>query len=387
MTQQLVTETPEKTQQLVESRHTNPAFAQSFQGGLHPVAQLQRTLGNRNVAKLIQAKRLTPEGKINGFPRKLTVGAADDQYQQEAEPIQTKKRKQEIAPPGPELSIQRICTACAADDREEKGSVPISPSVSRTWLFSHEAAHTLQQRSQMTEHSNTRKKLLAYELIQVQQDQPGKIYRKSYLQEQNISDATTVGKASEVEKIILGTLGNPSGKIYPYIKDKMKKLTDKLSGISIDDPAVFGHKYKKINDIKDLAVKEETVFQTIGGFIDPKKDDIYLHLRSNYCHAFHEAIHTISFHETFSKNFGHELMEGMTQYFTDMVFQEQTGDVCKTHSYKKELECAHFFCDKVGFDTTANIFFNNKYNLLGPVFQKLKVKTVGQLKDYVMHGC
>ena len=90
MTQQLLIESPEKTHLLVENRHTNPAFAQSFQGGLHPVAQLQRTLGNRNVAKLIQAKRLTPEGKIIGFQQKLTVGAADDQYQQEAEPIQAK---------------------------------------------------------------------------------------------------------------------------------------------------------------------------------------------------------------------------------------------------------------------------------------------------------
>ena len=44
-------------------------------------------LGNRRVAQLIQAKRLTPEGKIIGLQRKLTVGAADDQYEQEADRV------------------------------------------------------------------------------------------------------------------------------------------------------------------------------------------------------------------------------------------------------------------------------------------------------------
>jgi hypothetical protein len=86
MSQQLLPVTPEKTQH-VEGHEANPASALSFQGGLHPVAQLQRTLGNRNVAKLIQTKRLTPEGKIIGLQRKLTVGAADDQYEQEADRV------------------------------------------------------------------------------------------------------------------------------------------------------------------------------------------------------------------------------------------------------------------------------------------------------------
>ena len=42
---------------------------------------------NRRVAQLIQAKRLTPDGKMIGLQRKLTVGAADDQYEQEADRV------------------------------------------------------------------------------------------------------------------------------------------------------------------------------------------------------------------------------------------------------------------------------------------------------------
>lgn len=52
-----------------------------------PILQLQRTLGNQRVAQLIQAKRLTRQGKIIGVQRKLTVGAADDQYEQEADHV------------------------------------------------------------------------------------------------------------------------------------------------------------------------------------------------------------------------------------------------------------------------------------------------------------
>src|SRR5262245_50956178 len=87
MPQQLLAKSPEKTQQHVERRQTSPASAQSFQGGLHPIAQLQRMLGNRRVAQLIQAKQLTPEGKILGLQRNLTVGAAGDQYEQEVDRV------------------------------------------------------------------------------------------------------------------------------------------------------------------------------------------------------------------------------------------------------------------------------------------------------------
>ena len=52
-----------------------------------PILQLQRTLGNRRLAQLIRAKRVTPQGKIIGLQRKLTVGAADDQYEQEADHV------------------------------------------------------------------------------------------------------------------------------------------------------------------------------------------------------------------------------------------------------------------------------------------------------------
>ncbi len=66
MTQQLQTETQERINNRAVERESNPYSAQSFGGGLLPIAKLQRTLGNRRVAQLIQTKRLLPDGRIVG---------------------------------------------------------------------------------------------------------------------------------------------------------------------------------------------------------------------------------------------------------------------------------------------------------------------------------
>ena len=87
MAQQHSTELRDKTRQRKENQDTRSAVVQPLQPEFHCIQQLQRTLGNRQVAKLIQAKRLTPEGKIIGLQPKLTVGAADDQYEQEADRV------------------------------------------------------------------------------------------------------------------------------------------------------------------------------------------------------------------------------------------------------------------------------------------------------------
>ena len=86
MPQQLP-ESLEKAKQQTSRREAQAASAHSFQAGLHPILQLQHTLGNRRVAQLIQARRLTPEGRILGLQPKLRVGAADDQYEQEADRV------------------------------------------------------------------------------------------------------------------------------------------------------------------------------------------------------------------------------------------------------------------------------------------------------------
>lgn len=51
----------------------------------------------------------------------------------------------------------------------------------------------------------------------------------------------------------------------------------------------------------------------------------------------------------FRNAFGGFLDEGVTQYFTDLVLEEQGLDRMKGHLYKDELDCANRLVDPWGF--------------------------------------
>lgn len=115
MSQQFLIKSPEK--QRLAPPSPQPAPARSFRGKLpSPILQLQlqRTLGNRRVAQLIRARRLTPQGKIIGLQRKPTVGAADAQYEQEADQVARRVVKMPDA-----VSAKQMQTALSEDAAEE----------------------------------------------------------------------------------------------------------------------------------------------------------------------------------------------------------------------------------------------------------------------------
>jgi hypothetical protein len=87
MSQQQLTKLQQKAKQPSARRAPSPASDSSRQGDVHPILQLQRAIGNRRVAQLIQAKRLTPQGTILGPQRKLTVGAGGDFHEREADDV------------------------------------------------------------------------------------------------------------------------------------------------------------------------------------------------------------------------------------------------------------------------------------------------------------
>lgn len=80
---------PRKMKRWVAPSESRPDHADRvFHAETHsPIHQLQRTLGNQRIAQLIRAKRLTPQGKILGLRVQLSVGAATDQYEQEADGV------------------------------------------------------------------------------------------------------------------------------------------------------------------------------------------------------------------------------------------------------------------------------------------------------------
>jgi hypothetical protein len=121
MSDQRLTHSLEKTTQRMPYRENRPASVPTVPGGLHPLLDLQRTIGNHAVGRLLQAQRLTPQGTIHGLQRGLTVGAANDRYEQEADRVADQVMRMpdpavarsSIDPtPIRPLSIQRKCQGC-----------------------------------------------------------------------------------------------------------------------------------------------------------------------------------------------------------------------------------------------------------------------------------
>src|SRR5262245_59043416 len=79
MSQQIEIASPEKTKQRHgDRRESRPDSTQSLQPGLHPILQLQQMIGNRRVAQLMQAKRLTPliqAKSADALPESFEAGA------------------------------------------------------------------------------------------------------------------------------------------------------------------------------------------------------------------------------------------------------------------------------------------------------------------------
>jgi hypothetical protein len=113
MSEQRLTESQEKTKRQIAPRESRPAFARSLPGGLHPILRLQRTIGNRTVGRLIQAKVAVShlgdlyEHEEPPSPRKsLTDGLpplAQRQMSSENQAVAALLARQPLpgAPPGP----------------------------------------------------------------------------------------------------------------------------------------------------------------------------------------------------------------------------------------------------------------------------------------------
>jgi len=232
------------------------------------------------------------------------------------------------------------------------------------------------------------KKLLAHELVHVMQQRPANIIspKKTYFKDEGITDAKTVDGVTAVKKIIVTTLSDSGSVLYPYIKDKLGNLPAILDKMRITSAAEFGHSYKALNHIVDTHPDEDIV-NTIQGFTNARTKEIFLYLRSNYCHAFHEAIHTLSYPTAFESHFGLDTTEGLTQYFTDIIFTEQTGGVCTTHKYQQQLNCATNLIKDFTFEVAAQIFFQGKFNLLQDLAKKLNYKNFSLMEAHYKSGC
>jgi hypothetical protein len=113
MSQQRLTESPEKTKQQIAHRESRPASARSFQGGLHLILQLQRTIGNRAVGRVIQAK--------------LAVSHPGDPYEQAADRV----AEHVISMPAPKstATAQRQLIPDEEKDKQPLQTKPLAASM------------------------------------------------------------------------------------------------------------------------------------------------------------------------------------------------------------------------------------------------------------------
>ncbi len=131
-THELTVEPPGRAKHETEHRESQSGSAPSLQRSLHPVLQLQHVVGNRRVGQLIQAGQLTPHGKILGIQRKLTVGEANDQYEQEAERVAERVMRMPEQPSAGTIASSALpglrrkcscggtCTRCSSEHDESE---------------------------------------------------------------------------------------------------------------------------------------------------------------------------------------------------------------------------------------------------------------------------
>lgn len=146
--------------------------------------------------------------------------------------------------------------------------------------------------------------------------------------------------------------------LRPLIQSKLSSLNltaDNFKHHAFD--ATFDSAYTKLNQIViPVGSKEEDELIQKRGFYHRGTDSIHLRPAANVGHALHEVIHKLAAH-AFRGVFGGYLDEGMTQYFTDLVLQEQGLEPMKRHLYQPHLACAKKMVLVFGNRPVASAYF------------------------------
>jgi len=120
----------EPVQKQAESSKAREGLEQSpesRQGADGRILQLQRVMGNRRVAQLINSGQITRDGRLLPIQKELRVGASDDQYEPEAKQV----AKQVVDAPNAEISL-------APSERKNGSGSSANPSARVTSISSSE---------------------------------------------------------------------------------------------------------------------------------------------------------------------------------------------------------------------------------------------------------
>jgi len=172
--------------------------------------------------------------------------------------------------------------------------------------------------------------------------------------------------------------------LRPYIKGKLR--TSAIPGkVTIhDSDAEFEYSYQKLNEIKDSPAAIEAQARKVRGFYHRRSGTIHLRPGSNLGHALHEAIHKLA-SPAFFNFYGSFFEEGVCQYFTDRIFEEQRLPPMKTHLYGTELACAKRLAAFATPEVLARAYFIDHTVLLSQLTSRLGLDA-GRVKDLAQQG-
>jgi Domain of unknown function (DUF4157) len=190
------------------------------------------------------------------------------------------------------------------------------------------------------------RRLIAHELVHVVQAEnaPPVVRRAPALKGHTTAEKVDDNIATVVDKAIA-----ESPTIAKFVP--AKKLKAESGHLVVDDPAVFTERYKKY--AKEVGATDKP--EEVGGFTDRKAGEIHLRFHTADVEAaLHEAVHLNS-STKFQGNFGHPCNEGVTEYFTQKVLDEQGLKPGK--AYADQMKIAEGLIAALDENQVGNAYF------------------------------
>ena len=190
------------------------------------------------------------------------------------------------------------------------------------------------------------RRLIAHELAHVVQAEnaPPVVRRAPALKGHTTAEKVDDNIATVIDKAIA-----ESPTIAKFVP--AKKLKAESGHLVVDDPAVFTERYKKY--AKEVGATDKP--EEVGGFTDRKAGEIHLRFHTADVEAaLHEAVHLNS-STKFQGNFGHPCNEGVTEYFTQKVLDEQGLKPGK--AYTDQMKIAEGLIAALDENQVGNAYF------------------------------
>lgn len=202
------------------------------------------------------------------------------------------------------------------------------------------------------------------------------------LKQQGITTDSRV--ASDTPKWIQAALAE-SQLLRPYLKKKFpaSAITDGKFTIESNED-VFNTAAKDYLGNKDNMTKEQraAAFGGIGGYYDRRDHSVHVRSRTKFGHAVHESMHKVA-SPGFHIFWGTFINEGVTQYFTDLLLEEQGLSKVTDHKYGAELACAEKLVAATSWQVVAGAYFLEDGTLRETLMKRFKLDLLGLKKELI----